>query len=136
MSEKQKEPAELSKFIRQAKNIASHDIGKPRNALEETILELCKRLEDAEAENRLLRRPLESANFNVDGMMAVGNELIGRDKRIKELEAEIKRLNTIILEHKKGHSIEAECEECLKQFWYIDDDPIVCPYCKPEESKP
>ena len=64
------------------------------------------RIKKLEAENKALRRPLEAANFKVDGMLAVGNELIEQtqrifmlnkviddlNERIKKLEAKIKRL--------------------------------------------
>lgn len=56
-----------------------------------------ERIKELEAENKALRRPLEAANFNVDGMLAIGNELIERDKRIEELEAEIVKLKTQML---------------------------------------
>ena len=47
---------------------------------------LQQRIKELEAENKALRRPMESANFEVAGMAAVGNELISRDERIKDLE--------------------------------------------------
>lgn len=52
----------------------------------------CDRLDASEAENKALRRPLEAANFKVDGMLAVGNELIKKDLRIQRLEASRKDL--------------------------------------------
>jgi len=51
-----------------------------------------KRIKELEVENKVLRRPLEAANFKVDGMLAIGNELNRQDKRIKELEAENENL--------------------------------------------
>ena len=50
-----------------------------------------------------------------------------KDKRIKELERRL-------LEHLKGHSLEAICDECSSHYWYVDDEPIVCPRCHPEQT--
>jgi len=59
--------------------------------LTEQIEKQAERIKELEAENKALRRPLEVANFKVDGMLAVGNELINRAKRIKDLEALLNR---------------------------------------------
>ena len=50
-----------------------------------------------------------------------------KDERIKELERSS-------LEHLKGHSLEAICDECSSHYWYVDDETIVCPYCHPEQA--
>ena len=60
------------------------------------VLTLCDRLDKAEAENKALRRPMEVANFKVDGMLAVGNELTRRDLQIKQLEAKLKAKDELL----------------------------------------
>ncbi len=46
-------------------------------------------IEQLQAELIELKRPMESAGFKADGMIAVGQELIRRDKQIKQLKAEL-----------------------------------------------
>ncbi len=63
-----------------------------RDLFEKDILKACKIIDRSEAENKALRRPLEAFNFKVDGMLAVGNELIKKDLKIKNLESINKEL--------------------------------------------
>lgn len=61
--------------------------------------QLQQRIKEFEAENKALRRPMESANFEVAGMVAVGNELISRDEQIKELEKALDVAETFLRVH-------------------------------------
>ena len=55
--------------------------------------------------------------------ICIGEEL----GRIKELERRL-------LEHLKGHSLEAICDECSSHYWYVDDETIICPHCFPKQA--
>ena len=55
------------------------------------IVALKAEIDEYSAENKELKRPLESAGYKTDGMMAVGQELIQRDLQIKALTAELEK---------------------------------------------
>lgn len=59
-----------------------------------------KRADEAEAENKLLKKPLEACNFKVDGMLAVGQKLIDNEMEIKQLQALLRK-----------HHICGQCEK-------------------------
>ena len=65
-----------------------------------------------------LEEPLKAANFKVDGMLAVGQELINLKQRIKELEKENERLREVIYranqEYKKVRHEKCLIEKALK----------------------
>lgn len=54
------------------------------------------RAEKAEAENKLLKAPLEAFNFSTDGMMVVGQELIDLKMKLKTAEVKVERLTKAI----------------------------------------
>ena len=31
--------------------------------------------------------------------------------------------------HSAGEAVRHFCRECLKAFWNVDDEPMVCPHC-------
>ena len=47
-----------------------------------------------------------------------------------ELEIERDELLRCVKEHQRGHAIEANCYECSKTFWHVDDELIQCPFCE------
>ncbi len=46
----------------------------------------------------------------------------------------IKDLNRRISSHMKGEGIEGYCSRCDRKFWYVDDEPIECPWCGPPDK--
>ena len=54
--------------------------------------------------------------------------------KICVLDLRIKELERRLLEHLKGHSLEAVCDDCSSHYWYVDDELIVCPHCRPEKA--
>ena len=87
-------------------------------------LDVCKQLEAAEKENKALRRPTESAGFNSDGLLAVGNELIAKDNTIKQQAEEIVELKDykIFVKHIQSHLTHGQyviCKICGKSFCEI-----------------
>jgi len=68
------------------------DIGKTWTILAGVILEACDTMDRLTAENKKLKRPMKSAGFKAEGMMAVGQELINRDRQRDELISENENL--------------------------------------------
>ena len=90
------EPAKpVSEFVAELhKQVERYDVGIGSNSLiRDMALEACDRLESAEKEMLLLKRPMEVNGFKAEGMMAVGQALIDKDLKIKQLQA--KALKTI-----------------------------------------
>ena len=57
-------------------------------------------------------------------------------KRRAENKAQAERIQDYarrILSHIKGEGVEGECRTCGRRFWYVDDEPIACPFCRPEQ---
>ena len=86
-----------------------HEFEDLRELTPEQIME---NLEQLEAENKKqaerieqLEEPLKAANFKVDGMLAVGQELINLKQRIKELETVLDKLARLGNEPNFGNSI-------------------------------
>jgi hypothetical protein len=70
-------------------------------------------------------KELEAENIELgDGIEKVNNACV----KIR------RRLERRLLEHLKGHSLEAVCSDCANHYWYIDDEVIVCPHCRPKEA--
>ena len=93
------------------------------------IEQQAEQIAELEAENKKLRRPLEAANFKVDGMLAIGNELTKQAERIEILEAELEQHRWIpvseSLPEKTGYYLifcvsEGYNEHRWWQFWYQD----------------
>ncbi len=34
--------------------------------------------------------------------------------------------------HMKGEGCKHFCQNCTKPIWFVDDEPMICPYCKTE----
>ena len=67
-------------------------------------------------------------------MQEQGTFHAGREYERKILAKRIKELERRLLEHLKGHSLEAICDECSSHYWYVDDETIVCPHCHPNQA--
>ena len=39
-----------------------------------------------------------------------------------------------LLSHMRGEGVPSECRTCKKPYWYVDDEPIICPHCHPKEA--
>ena len=46
-----------------------------------------------------------------------------------DLISENKDLQRRLTSHCKGEAVEAQCPDCKLDFWYVDDEPITCPFC-------
>ncbi len=69
--------------------------------------------------------------------MAKGTLQIEYEKLVLDnldLKERNKELGRRLLEHLKGHSLEAVCDDCSSHYWYVDDEPIVCPHCCPNKA--
>jgi len=83
-----------------------------------------------EGEHTKLEAELHSAN---DGV-AHGNEVI---EDLLDKNTDLRRR---LLSHKKGEGVKATCD-VHGDWWYVDDEPIICPSCNPDvalsgEAKP
>lgn len=47
-----------------------------------------------------------------------------------DLETENEDLQRRLMSHIKGESVENICSKCHKHFWNVDDEAIICPFCK------
>lgn len=52
---------------------------------------------------------------------------------IEWLQAENKDYARRLLSHKKGEGVKATCD-IHGDWWYVDDEPIVCPKCRPKQA--
>lgn len=76
----------------------------------EIVIALDAENKQLKAELAAIKRPMESAGFKAEGMIAVGQELINRDLRITELEAELAALKEFA-----RHVIQIECWSLYEQ---------------------
>jgi len=81
-------------------------------------MKACDKIEQLEVENKQLKRPMESAGFDVDGMIAVGQELINRDTKIKQLEKDSRILRAL---EAGGVDNWEWYGESLKEIWAEDE---------------
>ena len=58
----------------------------------------------------------ESVNAPVNPLLSINKDL---ERRLKA--------------HSAGEAVRHFCRECLKAFWNVDDEPIVCPHCDSKE---
>lgn len=85
-----------------------------------------------------LETEIKEARKGVFGFMIKNDETLteGMNRNYAEfddcrsqLQVENKDLKRRLLSHCKGEAVEGQCFECKKSYWYVDDEPIVCPYC-------
>ncbi len=46
---------------------------------------------------------------------------------------ELDDLHICVQSHMKGEGVKVICRSCSKNFWHVDDQPIVCPFCECED---
>ena len=56
------------------------------------VLQLFLHAVELDEQNKALRRPAEAAGFNSDGLLVFGQELLNKDKQIKELKKQIQNM--------------------------------------------
>ena len=51
------------------------------------------------------------------------------NKSIDRSEASRKDYERRLKAHSAGEAVKHICRDCLKNFWNVDDEPIICPHC-------
>ena len=94
---------------------------------------LGKRNRKLQSELIELKRPMESAGFKADGMIAVGQELIRRDKQIKQLQTKLTSKDATIknLREKAEFDMPVDMQGCFHNGSCTDpcdmiDGPCAC----------
>lgn len=41
-------------------------------------------------------------------------------------------LKSLLSDHRKGQAVKFFCKTCTKPIWFVDDEPLKCPYCNEE----
>ena len=59
-------------------------------------------------------------------------EQVHRDYAI-EKHGEVASLKRRVSCHQKGEAVKHICRDCLRNFWNVDDEPIICPFCGSNE---
>lgn len=75
--------------------------------------------------------------YNTGDVLASGTEDPDVQRLIRQvvnLQAENEELIRQLSIHRKGECIKAFCFECNKNYWYVDDEIITCPYCNKEQD--